>query len=171
MTHTSALLETSEWHICIQRVAAVDPRSSGPQFVGSIQGAVDVLSKDGGSQTVRGVVRLADNIFLVLEFDDNTDGAEDLLLDNLHIRLGIGENSGLNGSEGRMSPNAAQRGSKRRACLDKVTLVSETAPTNVNLCTLLLARINVRHDPLERICTIMFVVEKEGVGERTSYWP
>lgn len=63
MTHTSALLETSEWHICIQRVAAIDPRSSGPQFVGSIQGAVDVLSKDGGSQTVRGVVRLADNNF------------------------------------------------------------------------------------------------------------
>ena len=69
-----------------------------------------------------------------------------------------------------MSPNAAQRESKRRACLDKVTLVSETAPTNVDLSTLLPARINVRHDPLGKLCMIIFVVENEGVGERTSYW-
>ena len=63
MRHTSALLETSEWHICIQRVAAVDSHSSGPHFVGSIHGAVYVLGKDGGNQTVRGVVRPADNNF------------------------------------------------------------------------------------------------------------
>ena len=31
----------------------------------------------------------------VVKRPDNTDGAEDILLDNLHVRLGIGENSGL----------------------------------------------------------------------------
>ena len=77
--------------------------------MGSLQGTIDVLREDGCGQTVHSVVRLVDNILLVLELNDDTDGSEDLLLDNLHLRLGIGENRGLNGPDGRMSPNARQK--------------------------------------------------------------
>ena len=45
--------------------------------------------------------------------------------------------------------------------LDEVTLISNTATANVELGTLLLARINVGHDALERLYTVIFVVERE----------
>ena len=83
---TSALFETSERHVRFQRVDAVDPDSSGLE--------------DCGGKTIKGIVRPADDIFLVLKLDKNTNGAEDLFLDNLHVRLSVGENCGLSGLGG-----------------------------------------------------------------------
>ena len=76
--------------------------------MGSLQCTVNVLCEDGSGEAVDGVVRLVDNIFLVLELDDDTNRTEDLLPDNLHIRPGFGENRGLSGSDGWMSPDATQ---------------------------------------------------------------
>ena len=129
MIRTSALLETPEWHVGIQRVAAVDPGSSGLEFVGSLQGTIDVLREDGCGQTVHSVVRLVDDILLVLELDDDTDGSEDLLLDNLHLRLGIGENCGLNGPDGRMSLSATQKGKCKHTSMKNPSFPTRPPPT------------------------------------------
>ena len=51
---------------------------------------------------------------------------------------------------------------------DEVTLTSVTLTTNVDFGTILLARLDVRHDTLARLRTIIFVVEKGRGGERTS---
>ena len=66
---TSALFETTEWHVGVKRVAAVDPGSSGLETVGGFQRPVDVSGEDCGGETIEGVVSLADNIFLVLKLD------------------------------------------------------------------------------------------------------
>jgi len=110
--------------------------------VSSLQGTVDVLGEDSSGESVNGVIRLANNIFLVLELDDDTNGAKDFLLNNLHIRLGVGENRRLNGTDGRISPDAIQR-ENERGYLDEVTLVSNTSTTKMDRGALLPARIDV----------------------------
>jgi hypothetical protein len=135
----------------VQHVDTVHPDGSSLEFVNSLQGTVDVLGEDGSRKTVKGVVGLADNIVLVLEFDDNSDGPEDLLLNDLHLWLGPREDRWLNGSYEPMSPNSnvTQRGVRRGAYLDVVTLVSNTATAEVNVCALLLPGLDIRHDTLE----------------------
>lgn len=99
MVHTSALLGTTEWHIGIEDIDAVDPDGPGPEPVDSLQATVYIFGEDGSSEAVERVVGLVDNILLIFKFDDNTDGAEDFLLNDLHLRLGLGENRGLNMSD------------------------------------------------------------------------
>ena len=55
--------------------------------------------------------------------------------------------------------------------LNEVTLISNTATANVELGTLFLARVDVRHYALERSHTIVIIAEKGNEGERTSNWP
>ena len=115
----------------------------------SLQGSVDVLGEDGSGKAVETVVRLVDNILLVLKLDDSTNRTEDLLLDDFHFRFGFRENRGLNGSDGRMSSDVTRK-AKGWTYLDEVTLVSNTPTTEVDLGSLLLARLDVRHDTLAR---------------------
>jgi len=129
--------------------------------VTNLKGSGDVLSEDGSGKAVETVVRLADNILLVFELDDSTNRAEDLLLDDLHFRRGFRENRRLDGSDGRMSSDVTRK-AKGRTYFDEITLVSMTFTTEVDLSTLLLARLDVRHDTLARLCTVIFVVEKGG---------
>lgn len=107
-TRTPALLETPERHIGIQRVDTVDPGRPGLEFFGGIQSAVDVLSEDRGGETIEGIICLMDNVFLILELDENTNWAEDLLLHDLHVRRRVREDRGLNGSDGWISPGATR---------------------------------------------------------------
>ena len=76
--------------------------------MGGLKSTVDILSEDGSSKTVEGIVRLTDNIFFVFELDKDTDRTEYLLLDDLHVWLGFSENSGLNGPESRISSDVSQ---------------------------------------------------------------
>jgi len=123
----SALLETTEWYISIEHVDAVDPNSSGLELVCSHQGTIDILGKDGGSESVYAVVGLADDIFLILELDDHTNGPEDLLLDDLHIWLGFREN----------------------CWLDVITLGPNAVTAKMNGRTFILSRLNVPHDAIK----------------------
>ena len=92
----------------------VDPDGSGLELVRGADGAGDVAREDGGGKTVHRVVGLSDDcktrvsigggvklenaertVSLVLELGDDDDGAEDLLLDDAHVGLDVGENGGL----------------------------------------------------------------------------
>ena len=90
----TALLEPTEWHIRIQLVHTVDPRCTRLQSVRGLNCPVQVLREHSCSETVSGVVGLSDYVFLVLEFNDNTDGTKDFFLDDLHVGGSIGEDGG-----------------------------------------------------------------------------
>lgn len=100
---TSALLESTEWHIGVEHVNAVDPNGSSLEFVGSQQSTVEVSGENSSSETVKSVVGLADDISLVYELDNASDGPKNLLLDDLHLWLRVRENCWLDGSYGRVS--------------------------------------------------------------------
>jgi len=54
------------------------------------------------------------------------------------------------------------RGAKRWTYFDEETLTSKTLTTEVDFGTILLARLDVRHDTLARLRTIIFIVKKGG---------
>ena len=146
---TSALLEPTEGHVGVQYIATVHPSRPSLESVRSIQRTGDILGEDGSSETVEGIVRLVNNILLVLELDHDTDGAEDLLLDDLHIRLGVRKDRRLNGPDGRISSGAAWRRRGCKAYLDEVTHFPKAFAANVDLGALILSRLDVRHNTLE----------------------
>ena len=126
LTSNSGLLEAAERNLSVERVRAVDPGRSGMQPVCNAQGPVDALAEDGGGETVVRVVRLPDDVVLVVELDNDTDGAEDLLAHDLHVGLCLGEDGGLD-----------------EEAFGAVALAAE-----VDLCALLFARVDVVHDAL-----------------------
>ena len=103
---------------------AVDPDSTGLESVGDSDGGVDVGGVDSSGKAVRGVVGKANDLLLILELGDGADGAEDLLLHDLHVGLDISEDGGL----------------------DEVTLVAVALTTSDNGGTLLLTGVDVAHD-------------------------
>ena len=120
------LLVATERNLRVKLVGAVDPGGTGAQLLARPEGTVDVLGEDGGGKTVDGVVGLANDVLIVIKLDDNTNGAEDLLLDDLNVVLDIGEDGGL----------------------DVVALVAETLTTKVYGGTLLFARLDVIQNTL-----------------------
>jgi hypothetical protein len=83
-----------------------------------------LLGVDSGSETVSGVVGEVKDLSLVLELGNSADGAENLLLHDLHVGADVGEDGGL----------------------DEVTLVTETLTTDLDGGTLVLAGLDVAHD-------------------------
>lgn len=73
-----------------------------------------------------GVVCLLDHILLVLKLDHHTNGTKDLLADDLHVRLDVCEDGGL----------------------DKVALFTVSVSTKVNGRAFLFAGFDVAHDTL-----------------------
>lgn len=69
---------------------------------------------------------------LVLELDNNPNGTEDLLLHDLHVRLGIGKDGGV----------------------DEVSLVSVTVTTKGDSGAVCLAGVDVRHDALPKFMRV-----------------
>lgn len=120
------LLVTTEGELMVKHVVAVDPDGAGLEAVGHADGGVDVLGVDGGSQAVGGVVGQVDDLLLILELGDGADGAEDLLLHDLHVGADIGEDGGL----------------------DEVTLVAEALTTGEDGSTLVLTGLDVAHDTI-----------------------
>lgn len=145
-TAKTRLLEATEGSLVVDHVVAVDPDGSSPERVGDADGSVNVLGVDGGGKTVRGAVTNLDGLLLILELLDGDDGAEDLLLGDLHVAVDIGE-------DGR---------------LDEVTLGSVTLTTGGNGSTLLLTVVDVLHDAVElqlRDLRALEGVGSEGVAE------
>lgn len=79
---------------------------------------------DSGGETVSGVVGKVNDLSLVLELGNSADGAENLLLHDLHVGADVGEDGGL----------------------DEVTLVTETLTTDLDGGTLVLTGLDVAHD-------------------------
>ncbi len=96
------------------------------ELVRDVERAVNVLREHRSSETVMCVVRLRDDLLLVRELDDDADGAEDLLLHDLHGGLGVGEDG---------------RG-------DEVALRAVLRTAEVHRRAVLLAGFDVAHDTL-----------------------
>ena len=103
------------------------PCCAGTEGLRGAQRTVDVLGEDRRRQTVDGVVRLVDDVVVVVELDHDADGAEDLLLDDAHVLLRVREDRGL----------------------DEVALVAPALTAELHRGTLLLARVDELHDTLQ----------------------
>src|SRR5882757_10696564 len=64
---TSALLESTKWHLRVQGVHTVDPSSASLQSCRCFKRAIDILSENGSGKSINGVVGLADDICCMLE--------------------------------------------------------------------------------------------------------
>ena len=70
--------------------------------------------------------RVVQRTFFILELDHDTYGPEDFFFDDLHIRLGIREDSWV----------------------DEIPLITAAVAAIMNRCTIFLAGIDVAHDAL-----------------------
>ena len=129
----------------------VDPHSSRLQVVGDANGGVEVVGVEGGGKTVGVVVSELDDLLLVLELGNGTDGAENLLLHDLHVGSDVAEDSRL----------------------DEVALVTVPATASLELGTVLLSILNVTHNPVVLQLTDLRALERllvervaDGVGSR-----
>jgi hypothetical protein len=120
----AGLLVATEGHLLVEHVVLVDPDGTRLERVGHADGGVEVGGVHTRGETVGGVVADGDDLLLGLELGDGADGAEDLLLHDLHVLSDVGEDRGL----------------------DEVTLLAVAATTGLDLGTSLLALLNVTHD-------------------------
>ncbi len=125
------------------------PRGTGFELVSCLKRSVDVLAEYSSSKTICGVVGCLDNLYTtidsqsevhycgggnkrtieVFELNDDADWTEDLLLDNLHLWFHVSE----------------------ECRVDKVSLVSETITTEMDLGTFGFPGVNVGHDTLGHV--------------------
>ena len=105
-------------------LTGVDPDGTSTEVVADTDGSVEIRGVDGSSKTVVGVVAELDNLLLGGELGDGADGAEDLLLHDLHVGGDVGEDGGL----------------------DEVALVAVALTTDLDGSTLLLTSLDVTHD-------------------------
>lgn len=79
-----------------KQIKRTHPSSTRLNLMRSSDSPVDVLREYSTRQAVLRIVGLLNDILIVVKLDQHTDRPENLLLDNLHIWLGIGEDSRLN---------------------------------------------------------------------------
>lgn len=60
-----------------------------------IQPPTNILRKHRRRQPIHRIISLLQHVLLVLKLDYHADGPEDLFLDDLHVRLGVGEDGGF----------------------------------------------------------------------------
>ena len=71
------------------------PNSASVQPIRRFNGPIDILREYCARQAIGGIVCLSDDVLIVVEFDNNSDRSEDLLADDLHVGLAVGEDSRL----------------------------------------------------------------------------
>jgi hypothetical protein len=108
----------------VEHVIAVNPYGAGTEAVGDANGSVQVGGVNSSRKAVGSIVGCLDDLVFCAELGNRADRAEDLLLHDLHVWLNIGEDGGLN----------------------KVSLLSVSLTTNLNLGAGLLALLNIAHD-------------------------
>jgi len=79
----------------MQAIHAINPRSPRLKPMRRINSAAQVLRERSSSEPINRVVRLLDHIVFVFELDDDTDGIEDIFLDDLHGWVDVGGDRGL----------------------------------------------------------------------------
>jgi len=91
LTSDTRLFVSTEGHIRVELVETIDPDGTSLELVSSLNSAVDVLGEYSSSETVDSVVGLLDDVVVILELDDHTNGAEDLLLNDPHVGFRLRE--------------------------------------------------------------------------------
>ena len=71
------------------------PNSASVQPIRRFNGPIEILREYCARQAIGGIVCLSDDILIVVEFDNNSDRSEDLLADDLHVGLAVGEEGRL----------------------------------------------------------------------------
>lgn len=125
----------------MQKVVAVDPDGTSFEGVADTNAGVEILGVNGSGETVGGLVAKLDDLLLGGELGDGADGAEDLLLHNLHVGANVGEDGGL----------------------DEEALVAVTLTTDLDSGTLFLARLDVAHDAVVLELADLRTLESFGV--------
>lgn len=111
------------------------------ELVADADGCVEVVGVDGGGETVGAVVGELEDLVLSLELSHGTDGAEDLLPHDLHIGGDAAEDGGL----------------------DEVALVAVAATADLKRRAVLLALVDVAHDPVVLQLADLGALERLGV--------
>lgn len=124
----------------------VDPDSTSLETLHDADATVEVIGVDSRGKTVSGLIAELDGLLLGGELGNGADGAENLLLHNLHVRLDVAE-------DGR---------------LDKVSLVTVALTTNLNSGTLLLAGLDVVHDAVILDLADLRTLERLGIEGVTN---
>lgn len=107
----TGLLETTEGHLRVELVVAVDPDSTSFELTGDSGGSRDVGREDSGSKTVDRVVGSFKSFLLSVKRRNNDDGTKDLLPDNLHVGTDVAENSLIERTE----PNVSMQCKRSKA--------------------------------------------------------
>jgi hypothetical protein len=97
------------------------PDGTSMQSVCRLNSPVDILGEYRAGQAVGSIVRLPDNVVVVVELDDDTNRPENLLADDLHFRFAVGENGWL----------------------DEIAFIADSFATNVACGALVFSRLNV----------------------------
>ena len=87
----AGLLVAAERRALRDLVVGVDPDAARLDGVGDTESTVDILCPDRAAEAVIAVIGHLDHFFFCLEFDDDSDGAEDLFAGNAHIVRSIGD--------------------------------------------------------------------------------
>src|SRR5260370_23419255 len=92
----TGMIVTTERQRRVEDVVAIGPDGSGLYLRRQQVCLTDVTSPDTSREPIDAVIRLSDQILIhVLERHRGHDGAEDLLLNDLHVRASIDEHGGL----------------------------------------------------------------------------
>ena len=137
LASNARLFKPSKRHVRVQRIHAIDPRSTRMQFMRDIDPACDVLREHRRRQPVKGVIRLTQHVCLVLKLDEHANWPENLLLDNAHVGPRVREDRWL----------------------DPIAFCPMSLSSDVHRRALLFARINVTHDALQVLALSEFIDE------------
>lgn len=107
-------------------IFTVNPDGTGLEGVADTDSRVEVVGVDGGGEAIGAIVGEVDDLLLGLELGHGADGAEDLLAHDLHVRGHAAEDGGL----------------------DEVALVAVAAAARLERGAVLLAVLDVAHDPV-----------------------
>jgi hypothetical protein len=110
------------------RGLTVDPDGTGVNLVGGHQRPRDIPREHGTRQPEFSIVGHLDDFFIRRKLDQDDDGTENFLFDDLHIGSSIGK-------DGR---------------LDKVSGITVSPASEFTGCSLGFSGIDVAHDSLER---------------------
>lgn len=74
-----------------------DPSSASLQLMRCLYSPIYVLREHCTCQSITSIVCLPYHVVVVLKFDHDSNGAEDLLPHDFHVGLRVGEDGGLDG--------------------------------------------------------------------------
>jgi hypothetical protein len=106
---------------------AIDPNGSGLKSVGNFNGGVQILGMNTGGKTVESLMGLLQDILNIRKLGDSDNRSKNFFLHDLHLFVDIREDGGL----------------------DEVAFLAVTFAAEFDCGTLVLASLDVIHDPGE----------------------